>query len=110
MLKQIETEPKNSPWLRSMSPCLISPDSPLIRTLTGHSDWVLRVAVTPDGRRAVSASNDKTLKVWDLESGKCITTFSGEGAFICCMIANDGKTIIAGDNTGRIYFLYCEGI
>ena len=40
-----------------------------LRTLEGHSDWVNGVAVTPDGRRAVSASCDKTLKVWDLESG-----------------------------------------
>jgi hypothetical protein len=110
MLKQIKTETKNSPWLCSIFPCLISPNSPLIRTLTGHSNMVNRVAVTPDGRRVVSASYDKTLKVWDLESGKCITTFSGEGAFICCMIANDGKTIIAGDNIGRVCFLYCEGI
>ena len=36
-----------------------------LRTLEGHSDWVNGVAVTPDGRRAVSASGDKTLKVWD---------------------------------------------
>ena len=28
--------------------------------------WVTGVAVTPDGSRAVSASADKTLKVWDL--------------------------------------------
>ena len=27
----------------------------------------MAVAVTPDGQRAVSASEDKTLKVWDLE-------------------------------------------
>ena len=38
------------------------------------------VAVTPDGRRAVSASSDQTLRVWDLESGKEIATFTGESA------------------------------
>ena len=42
-----------------------------LRTLEGHSDWVAGVAVTADGRRAVSASWDKTLKVWDLETGAC---------------------------------------
>ena len=40
-----------------------------LRTLEGHSDSVYGVAVTPDGKRAVSASWDKTLKVWDLETG-----------------------------------------
>ncbi len=34
----------------------------------------MAVAVTPDGQRAVSASGDKTLKVWDLESGRELRT------------------------------------
>ena len=34
-----------------------------LHTLTGHSSPVHGVAVTPDGRRAVSASLDRTLKV-----------------------------------------------
>ncbi len=38
--------------------------------MTGHSDSVRSVAVTPDGQRAVSASDDNTLKVWNLENGR----------------------------------------
>jgi len=41
----------------------------LLSTLKGHAGWVHGVAVTADGTRAVSASNDKTLKVWNLETG-----------------------------------------
>jgi WD40 repeat protein len=37
----------------------------------------LSVAVTPDGSQAVSASNDHTLKIWDLLHGREIQTLSG---------------------------------
>jgi len=54
--------------LRALQPALHPPGTALLRTLEGHSDWVNGVAVSPDGRRAVSASFDETLKVWDLHS------------------------------------------
>ena len=41
----------------------------LSRIFEGHVDRINAVAVTRDGRRAVSASNDRTLRVWDLTSG-----------------------------------------
>jgi WD40 repeat protein len=40
-----------------------------LHTLTGHADWVRVVAATAEGRCAVCTSDDRTLKVWDLESG-----------------------------------------
>jgi WD40 repeat protein len=60
------------PWLRPLSPSLTAPGGPLIRTLEGHTGGVNAVAMTPDGRRAVSASTDRTLRLWDLESGQTI--------------------------------------
>ena len=35
------------------------------RRSKGHSEGVLSVAFSPDGRRIVSGSRDETLKVWD---------------------------------------------
>jgi WD40 repeat protein len=66
LLKQVQP---TFPWLRSLTPTLIAPGGPLLRTINAHSDSINAVAVTPDGRYAISTSRDKTLKVWDLESG-----------------------------------------
>ena len=77
----------------------------LVRTLEGHNALVFAVAVTPDGHRAVSASYDRTLRMWDLESGEEIMAFSGESHMFRCAFAPDGRTIIAGDELGRVHFL-----
>ena len=42
------------------------------------------VAVFPDGRRVVSASLDKTLKVWDVATGKCVATLEGHSNWVRC--------------------------
>ena len=47
------------------------------------------MAVTADGQRAVSASYDHTLKVWDLASGAELHTLSGH---------TDGVTRRGGDS------------
>ena len=63
--------------------------------------------MTPDGKRAISASLDKTLKMWDLETGQVIATFYCDGRAWCCAFAADGR-IVAGDQGGRVYFLALE--
>ncbi|MFQ6030733.1 MAG: WD40 repeat domain-containing protein, partial [Dehalococcoidia bacterium] len=51
-----------------------------ILTLSGHSDYVFGVAVSPDGRQVVSASRDGTLKVWDLATGREQRTLTGHSS------------------------------
>ena len=40
------------------------------------------VALTPDGKRAVSASHDRTLKIWELDSGRLLSTLEGHEAWV----------------------------
>ncbi len=44
----------------------------LIHTLTGHTDWVLSVAFSPDSLRIVSGSDDETIRIWDADSGSLL--------------------------------------
>ena len=74
--------------------------------MEGHHDRVCSVSLTPDGRYAVSASNDKTLRVWDLESGQCLRTLEGhtEGV-VSVSLTPDGQYAVSGseDNTLRVW-------
>ena len=80
----------------------------LLRTLTGHTDWVNAVAITPDGRRAISASSDHTLRVWDLGSGQSVRTLAGHaGPVNALAITPDGHCAVSAssDWTLRVWDL-----
>ena len=38
----------------------------------------------PDGRRVVSASKDRTLKVWDVATGECVATLEKNYLYVRC--------------------------
>ncbi len=48
-----------------------------LRTLEGHSEWVMSVTFSPDGGLLASASSDKTIKLWDSHTGKHLRTLQG---------------------------------
>jgi WD40 repeat protein len=51
-----------------------NPFNPCIRVLQEHTERVVGVSLTFDGKYAVTGSNDNTLKLWDLQSGECLKT------------------------------------
>lgn len=69
--------------------------SPLVRTLEGHSDWVLSVAFSADGKLIASGSHDKTIKVWDAASGEVKRTLEGH---------SDAGETVSFDTTGLYLF------
>jgi WD40 repeat protein len=81
-----------------------------LHILTGHAAWVQVVAVTPDGRLVISGAHDKTLRGWDLVTGELRAVFVGDGSFRCFVVAPDARTIVAGDELGRVHFLRLENV
>ncbi|MCP4106055.1 MAG: protein kinase [Desulfobacteraceae bacterium] len=69
------------------------------------------VTITPDGKTIVSGSDDKTVRVWDLETGQCVKILEGHTQAVDCIsITPDSKTVISGsyDNTLRVWDLETE--
>jgi WD40 repeat protein len=86
-----------------------SRESPaLVRTLTGHEDWVTAVAVTPDGRRVLSGGYDGTLRVWDLHAGQLLRTIAGHEISVSAVaVAPDGRQALSAshDRTLKLWDL-----
>ena len=83
------------------------------KTLLCHTravTLVSAVAVTADGRHVVSGSHDHTLRVWDLKVGKEILTFTVDVQVTACIVAQDNRTIVAGDGFARVHFLRLQGL
>jgi WD40 repeat protein len=71
-----------------------------LRTLDGHSSYVYAyvhgVAVTPDGKRAVSASWDGTLRVWGLDTGRVLRKLEGHSEAIWgAAVTRNGKRVVS---------------
>ncbi|MGB3191188.1 MAG: WD40 repeat domain-containing protein, partial [Limnoraphis sp.] len=74
--------------------------------LLGHDNWVRSVSISNDGKTIVSGSSDKTIKVWNLQTGELIRTLKGHGGPVFSVsISNDSKTIVSGsdDNTIKVW-------
>ena len=73
-------------------------------SLNAHEGSVTGCAVSRDGALIISVSTDQTIKVWDSQRGKCLTTLAVDGPLYDCAVTADGEQIVAIGQRG-VYFL-----
>jgi WD40 repeat protein len=74
---------------------------PLVR------QWPRSIAVTSDGRFAVTAAESSTVKVWNLETGAEVQSFRGHTARVNSVAIVDAQRVVSGsdDHTVRVWDL-----
>jgi len=66
----------------------------VVRRFVGHTEPVVSFAVSPDGTRILSWSNDKTLRLWDVATGNEIRKFVGHADKAAGVFSPDGTKIL----------------
>ena len=74
------------------------------RTLEGHSLPVFRLVQLADGR-VVSGSWDRTLKVWNVNTGVCERTLEGHSSYVNCLVQLADGRVVSGsyDKTLKVW-------
>ncbi len=71
-------------------------------TMSGHTDFISAVAISPNGKLMASGGLDKKLNVWNLESGELVESLPGhEFGIQTVAFSPDSKTLVAGGGDDR---------
>jgi choice-of-anchor C domain-containing protein len=74
-----------------------------VRTIKTGDQRAIRVALSPDGLRAISGGTDKAVRLWDLETGKELKKFEGhEGLVYAVAFHPKGKLALSGGDDARV--------
>ncbi|KAG2113754.1 uncharacterized protein F5147DRAFT_834759 [Suillus discolor] len=79
------------------------PSTTPIRIFENHEKDINAVAVFPDKRRMITGSDDRTLRLWDLETGVVLKKMEAHSSRVWALtISRDGKIIASGDSNGEV--------
>lgn len=66
---------------------------------TNGSGTQIYLAYSPDGKKIISSTGGKSIKIWDAEKGECVKTLeASSGSVSCLAYSPNGKYIVSGSN------------
>ena len=69
----------------------------------GHAGRLNHECYSPDGKYIASCSNDKTIKIWEVETGRCVRTLLGHTASVTSVsYSSDSKYLASSSEDGTI--------
>lgn len=72
------------------------------KVFRGHEDWVTAVAFDPEGRRIASASADRTVRTWNIETGESERVFGPFEAPVFGLIVLPDGSLVSGGLDGSL--------
>jgi TIR domain/WD domain, G-beta repeat len=76
------------------------------QNFAGHAGAITAVAFSPDGKRVLTGSSDKTARLWDAGTGAAVATLEGHTDSVRAVaFSPDGKRVLTGssDKTARLW-------
>ena len=75
------------------------------KKLAEHVRGIISVAISSDGLFIATGSNDRTIRIWETKSGKCIKVFYHQDSVLEVVISSNNELVISGgaDNAIKIW-------
>jgi WD40 repeat protein len=100
---QHQEHSRNMIWIRSLRPPAIPLNAGQTAVFRGHDFFVASVVFSPDGRILASGSDDRTIRLWDTQTGASLAILRGHKRGITQVaFSPDGKYLASGSRDRSI--------